>query len=84
MKASMVLALVAVLISLAPAQTSSSAADLDQKVRAYLEAQKSQTRAGHFSDSDGKLLYDMILKNNYLDGLGAEQNGRQADHDRDR
>ena len=65
MKASMVLALVAVLISLAPAQTSSSAADLDQKVRAYLEAQKSQTRAGHFSDSDGKLLYDMILKNNY-------------------
>lgn len=65
MKASMVLALVAVLIPLAPAQTPSSASDVDQKVRAYLEAQKSQMRAGHFSDSDGKLLYEMILKNKY-------------------
>ncbi len=65
MKASMILALVAVLFPMAPVQTPSSAVDLDKKVQAYLEAQKGQTRAGHFSDSDGKLLYDMILKNKY-------------------
>ncbi len=65
MKASIILALVAVLIPLAPVQTPSPAVDLDKKVQAYLEAQKGQTRAGHFSDSDGKLLYDMILKNKY-------------------
>jgi predicted O-methyltransferase YrrM len=65
MNASMVLALVAVLIPAISAQTRSSAVDLDQKVQAYLEAQKSLTRAGHFSDSDGRLIYDMILKNKY-------------------
>lgn len=65
MKASVILALVAVLIPVAPVQTPSSTVDLDKKVQAYLEAQKGQARAGHFSDSDGKLLYDMILKNRY-------------------
>lgn len=65
MNASVILALVAILIPLASVQTPSSAVDLDKKVQAYLEAQKGQTRAGHFSDSDGKLLYDMILKNKY-------------------
>jgi len=65
MKTFLILFLIALIVPLSPAQTLSSVADLDQKVQAYLEAQQGQSRMGHFSDSDGKLLYEMILKNNY-------------------
>lgn len=65
MKSSVIPALLAILIPFVPPQTPSSSVDLDKKVQAYLDAQRGQQRPGHFSDSDGKLLYDMILKNKY-------------------
>ncbi len=65
MKKSIVPALLAIFIPFLPPQTPSSSVDLDKKVQAYLDAQRGQPRLGRFADSDGKLLYDMILNNKY-------------------
>ncbi len=65
MKSFVIPVLFAVLIPLISPQTPSSGVDLDARVQAYLEAQRGQLGQGHFTDSDGKLLYDMIIKNKY-------------------
>ena len=61
------LAITTLLLILVPAlfpQSSAPAVDLDKKVRTYLNSQKGKW--GHsIPDSDGKILHDLIIKNNY-------------------
>ncbi|WP_422080843.1 O-methyltransferase [Ulvibacterium sp.] len=43
--------------------------ELDKKVEAFLEGHKGKWRDMNVPSSDGKLLYDIILKNGYTKGL---------------
>lgn len=43
--------------------------NLDAKVKKYLESHEDSWRDMNVPESDGKLLYDLILKNNYKDAL---------------
>jgi predicted O-methyltransferase YrrM len=46
-----------------------SAEDLDRRVEAFLESRKGQWREMNVPASDGKLLYDLIVRNNYTRAL---------------
>jgi predicted O-methyltransferase YrrM len=43
--------------------------ELDQKVKAFLDGKENQWRDMNVPSSDRKLLYDIIMKNNYTKGL---------------
>ena len=64
MKALTVPTLLVTLIAPLSSQTPSTTA-LDQRVQAYLDAQRGRWPGGHFLDVDGRLLYDLILQNEY-------------------
>ncbi len=51
------------------AQDTGRTTDLDAKVKAFLESQKYQWRDMNVPASDGKLLYDLIIENNYTRAL---------------
>ncbi len=46
-------------------QSNAPVGDLDKKVQAFLDAQRGKWSVGHFMESDGKLLFDTIIENNY-------------------
>jgi len=43
--------------------------DLDQKVKAFLDSRRGQWQDLNVSANDGKILYDLVLKNNYKRAL---------------
>lgn len=51
------------------AQDASKPESLDKRVRAFLEKRRGTWRNMNVPESDGKLLYDLILKNNYKKAL---------------
>ncbi len=51
------------------AQETSDKAELDKKVKAFLERHKDEWHDMNVPASDGKLLYDLIIKNGYAKGL---------------
>lgn len=51
------------------AQQSKGQADIDKKVEAFLESKRDEWRYWNVPYQDGKLLYDIIIKNNYTSGL---------------
>jgi len=51
------------------AQETSDKAELDKKVKAFLERHKDEWHDMNVPASDGKLLYDLIIKNGYTKGL---------------
>ena len=51
------------------AQDSKTQDELDQRVRTFLDSKKHQWRDMNVPASDGRLLYDIILKNGYTRGL---------------
>ena len=53
----------------AQAQKTTKDSKLDQKVKAFLDSKGGQWYDMNVPVSDGKLLYDIILKNGYTDGL---------------
>jgi len=54
-----------------PQQTIAAAgsAALDERVRAFLESQKDQWREENVTETDGRFLYDLILKHRYTKAL---------------
>jgi caffeoyl-CoA O-methyltransferase len=54
---------------LAMGQTSASSQALDERVRLFLDAQKDQWRQENVTETDGRILYDLILKKNYASVL---------------
>ena len=46
-----------------------SQAEIDKKVEAFLESKRNEWRYWNVPYQDGKLLYDIIIKNNYTSGL---------------
>ena len=46
-----------------------AAQELDQRVRGFLDAQKVQWREENVTETDGRLLYDLILKRGYTRAL---------------
>ena len=65
LKYSVLLGISLLMLSTASAQES----DLDQKVRNFLDANRRQWRDMNIPMSDGQLLFDIIVKNDYKDGL---------------
>lgn len=53
----------------APASTDAAGQDLDAKVRAFLERSRGRWRDMNVPESDGKILYDLIIANNYTRAL---------------
>jgi len=51
------------------AQDAPDQTELDQKVKAFLDGKKNQWRDMNVPASDGRLLYDIIIKNGYTKGL---------------
>lgn len=51
------------------AQQSKAADELDKKVKAFLDASKNDWRNWNVPYQDGKVLYDLILKNKYTSAL---------------
>jgi predicted O-methyltransferase YrrM len=47
------------------AQKADSSADLDQKVKKFLTSQRGKWVDWNVPEADGKVLYDLIIKNNY-------------------
>lgn len=45
--------------------TNPPAPGLDAKVQAFLDAHRNEWSSGHFPDSDGRMLFDLIVKNKY-------------------
>ncbi len=64
----MILALLVVFAPLVLAQEKNQAA-LDKKVRAFLDSQASKWHDMNVPEIDGKLLYDIIIKNKYTKAL---------------
>jgi predicted O-methyltransferase YrrM len=64
-------ALVLLLAGTGAAQTAAPNAgpDLDRKVRAFLEARSGQWRDMNVAEADGRILYDLIVKNGYTKAL---------------
>jgi len=48
-----------------PSQTTAAPQSLDERVRQFLDAQKDQWREENITASDGRFLYDLILKKGY-------------------
>ena len=53
----------------ASGQTTASSQPLDEQVRRFLDAQKDQWRQENVSETDGRILYDLILRKGYTRGL---------------
>src|SRR5210317_1723035 len=51
------------------AQESSKEAEIDKKVKTFLESKKAEWRYWNVPFEDGKLLYQLILKNKYVSAL---------------
>ena len=51
------------------AQTKSTDSELDKKVKTFLDSRKNKWRDLNVPESDGKLLYDIIIKNNYKNAV---------------
>ncbi len=51
------------------AQQPENPADLDQEIRDFLDSHKNEWHDLNISESDGKVLYDLVLKNNYTRAL---------------
>jgi caffeoyl-CoA O-methyltransferase len=77
MKREFVISFLAILFGLLPiflvvdvfAQDKARRQDLDEKVKAFLESRRGTWRDMNVPESDGKLLYDLIIKNKYKDAL---------------
>jgi len=65
MTVALVFAFVPVLFS----QEGKPPADLDKRVRAFLESQRREWHDMNIPEADGKLLYDIIIKNKYTKAL---------------
>jgi predicted O-methyltransferase YrrM len=65
----MTLALLLACVALAFSQGSKQAAALDKKVRAFLESHAAHWQDWNIPEVDGKLLYDIIIKNKYKRAL---------------
>ena len=50
-------------------QSEAKKQNLDEKVKTFLESRRGTWRDMNVPESDGKLLYDLIIKNNYKDAL---------------
>jgi len=57
------------LVSLAFGQASTSPGSPDERVRLFLDSQKDQWREENITESDGRLLYDLILRKGYTRAL---------------
>jgi predicted O-methyltransferase YrrM len=57
------------LFSVTVAQQQEETQSLDEKVQAFLESQRSKWRDWNIPESDGRLLFDLIIKNNYKSAL---------------
>jgi predicted O-methyltransferase YrrM len=57
------------LISASHSKTLENNPNLDQKVRNFLESHRRSWRDMNVSETDGKILYDLIVKNNYTKAL---------------
>ena len=66
---SALLLLVAAPFSGAAGQEAEARNDLDARVRAFLDNRKGQWRSWNVPESDGRLLYDLIVTNNYTKAL---------------
>lgn len=64
-KAASFLLLGPLLLTLAFGQAGSSPQTVDERVRNFLDSQKDQWREENVTESDGKFLYDLILKKRY-------------------
>ncbi|MCX6227366.1 MAG: class I SAM-dependent methyltransferase [Bacteroidia bacterium] len=69
MKTISVIAVLCILSTPVLSQTNTRSADLDKKVEAYLDNNQSNRHEGNIPESDGKLLYDLIVKNGYTRAL---------------
>jgi caffeoyl-CoA O-methyltransferase len=49
--------------------TAAGSSALDERVRAFLESQKDQWREENVTETDGRFLYDLILKHHYTKAL---------------
>jgi len=46
-------------------QAKQKTTEVDKKVQAFIDRNKNEWTSGHFSETDGKIIYDMIVKNKY-------------------
>ena len=68
-----------VAVTAAAPQESEKGAALDTRVRSFLESHADDWHDMNVPETDGKLLYDLILKNNYKDALEiGTSTGRSA------
>lgn len=65
MKSSAVILLLLVLFNPLFTQTNSSTTELDKKVQSFLDLKNGTWTGGSISESDGKLLFDIIKKNKF-------------------
>jgi caffeoyl-CoA O-methyltransferase len=63
-----ILAISLVFISMQPL-TEKEQQNIDQKVRSFLDSHKAQWHDLNVSEADGKVLYNLIIKNNYKNAL---------------
>ncbi|MGB8957857.1 MAG: class I SAM-dependent methyltransferase [Candidatus Aminicenantales bacterium] len=56
-------------VGAAAAQAGQTGSDLDSRVRAFLDGHAGQWRDMNVSEADGKILYDIIVKNKYTRAL---------------
>ncbi|MEJ2056032.1 MAG: class I SAM-dependent methyltransferase, partial [Calditrichaceae bacterium] len=57
------------LITFTNGKAQSNAQTIDEKVKSFLESHKNKWHDMNVPESDGKLLYDIIIKNNYKSAL---------------
>jgi caffeoyl-CoA O-methyltransferase len=69
MKKLMIIALLFAFVPLLHAQENNQAAALDKKVRAFLDSHRGTWHDMNVPEVDGKLLYDIIIKNKYTRAL---------------
>src|SRR3989304_7581828 len=77
LKKRLVLSLLGILLGLLPiflvhnilAQDKAKKQSIDENVKSFLESRRGTWRDMNVPESDGKLLYDLIIKNNYRDAL---------------
>jgi predicted O-methyltransferase YrrM len=65
----MIVAILFILVPLIFSQDNKQAAELDKKVRAFLDSHAREWHDMNVPEIDGKLLYDIIIKNKYTKAL---------------
>jgi predicted O-methyltransferase YrrM len=67
--AAVALALAVTVVSALPPEAAQAGPDLDRRVRAFLDERAGTWRDMNVSETDGRILYDLIVKNNYTRAL---------------